>query len=92
MVKSSECVYEFLQTFPVVCFMSTEDAVKGILTIIWYPGELSAVIIQKTRSKADPAACGDIGKSMTTDYLLQKRNGILHINILDYMTEGKEFS
>ncbi len=24
---------------------------------------------------------------MTTDYLLQKRNGILHINILDYMTE-----
>ena len=31
-------------------------------------------------------------KSMTTDYLLQKRNGILHINILDYMTEGKEFS
>lgn len=29
---------------------------------------------------------------MTTDYLLQNRNGILHINILDYMTEGKEFS
>ena len=29
---------------------------------------------------------------MTTDYLLQKRNGILHVNILDYMTEGKEFS
>lgn len=29
---------------------------------------------------------------MTTDYLLQKRNGILHINILDYMIEGKEFS
>ena len=29
---------------------------------------------------------------MTTDYLLQKRNGILHINILDYMTEEKEFS
>ena len=25
-------------------------------------------------------------------YLLQNRNGILHINILDYMTEGKEFS
>ena len=29
---------------------------------------------------------------LTTDYLLQKRNGILHINILDYMTEEKEFS
>ena len=92
MVRSFECVYEFLRTFPVVCFMSTEDAVKGILTTIWYPGELSAVIIQKTRSKVDSAVCGDIGKSMTTDYFLQKRNGILHINILDYMTEGKEFS
>ena len=23
---------------------------------------------------------------------MQNRNGILHINILDYMTEGKEFS
>ena len=63
MVKSFECVYEFLQTFPVICLMSAEDAVKGILTIIWYPGKLSAVIIQKTRSKADSAACGDIGKS-----------------------------
>ncbi len=31
-------------------------------------------------------------KDKTTDYLLQNRNGILHINILDYMTEGKEFS
>ena len=69
MVKSSECFYEFLQTFTVVCFMSTEDAAKGILTIIWYPGELSAVIIQKTRNKTGPAACGDIGKSMATDYL-----------------------
>ena len=42
--------------------MGAENAVKGILTIIWYPGELSAVIIQKTRSKADPAACSNIGK------------------------------
>ena len=28
---------------------------------------------------------------MTTDYLLQKRNGIKHINILNFMQEGKEF-
>ena len=27
MVKSFECVYEFLQTFPCVCLMSTENAV-----------------------------------------------------------------
>ena len=28
---------------------------------------------------------------LTTDYLLQKRNGILHENIIDYMREGKVF-
>ena len=27
----------------------------------------------------------------TTDYLLQKRNGIKHINILEFMKEGKKF-
>lgn len=27
----------------------------------------------------------------TTDYALQKRNGILHINIVDYMIQGKPF-
>lgn len=27
----------------------------------------------------------------TTDYALQKRNGILHINIVDYMIQGKSF-
>ena len=27
----------------------------------------------------------------TTDYALQKRNGILHINIIDYMMQGKTF-
>ena len=27
----------------------------------------------------------------TTDYLLQKRNGIRHINILEFMKEGKKF-
>ena len=27
----------------------------------------------------------------TTDYLLQKRNGIKHINILGFMKEGKKF-
>ena len=44
MVKSSECVYEFLQTFPVVCFMSTEDVVKGILTIIYFNFQLKEKI------------------------------------------------
>ena len=28
---------------------------------------------------------------MTTDYLLQKRNGINHINILEFIKEGKKF-
>ena len=28
---------------------------------------------------------------MTTDYLLQKRNGIIHENIIDYMKNGKQF-
>lgn len=28
---------------------------------------------------------------LTTDYLLQKRNGILHENIIDYMRKGKVF-
>lgn len=28
---------------------------------------------------------------MTTDYLMQKRNGILHENIIDYMKNGKRF-
>ena len=28
---------------------------------------------------------------MTTDYLLQKRNGIKHINILEFIKEGKKF-
>lgn len=27
----------------------------------------------------------------TTDYALQKRNGILHINIIDYMVRGERF-
>ena len=43
------------------------------------------MIIQKTRSKADPAACGDIGKSMTTDYLLSldqaKANGYEQVEL-----------
>lgn len=28
---------------------------------------------------------------MTTDYLLQRRNGILHVNLIDFMREGKQF-
>ena len=28
---------------------------------------------------------------VTTDYLLQKRNGINHVNLMDFMMEGKEF-
>ena len=28
---------------------------------------------------------------MTTDYLLQKRNGIHHVNVIDFMKEGKGF-
>ena len=28
---------------------------------------------------------------LTTDYLLQKRNGILHVNLMDFMREGKAF-
>lgn len=28
---------------------------------------------------------------VTTDYLLQKRNGIKHINILEFIKEGKKF-
>ena len=28
---------------------------------------------------------------MTTDYLLQKRNGIRHVNILSFMQTGQEF-
>ena len=52
-----KCFDKFSKTFPVVCLMSTENAVKGILAVVRDPGELSAVIIQKTRSKADPAAC-----------------------------------
>ena len=27
----------------------------------------------------------------TTDYLLQKRNGIHHVNLIDFMKEGKTF-
>lgn len=29
---------------------------------------------------------------LTTDYLLQKRNGILHVNLLEFMKNGKELS
>ncbi len=28
---------------------------------------------------------------LTTDYLLQKRNGIHHVNLMDFMCDGKEF-
>lgn len=28
---------------------------------------------------------------LTTDFLLQKRNGILHANLMDFMKEGAEF-
>ena len=28
---------------------------------------------------------------VTTDYLLQKRNGIKHINILEFIKDGKKF-
>lgn len=28
---------------------------------------------------------------MTTDYLLQRRNGILHVNLIDFIREGKQF-
>ena len=28
---------------------------------------------------------------MTTDYLLQKRNGIRHVNVIDFMKEGRDF-
>lgn len=28
---------------------------------------------------------------LTTDYLLQKRNGIRHVNLMDFMRDGKEF-
>lgn len=28
---------------------------------------------------------------MTTDYLLQHRNGIQHVNVMDFMKEGKQF-
>lgn len=28
---------------------------------------------------------------MTTDYLLQQRNGIQHVNLIDFMKEGKQF-
>ena len=28
---------------------------------------------------------------LTTDYLLQKRNGIHHVNLMDFMRDGKEF-
>lgn len=28
---------------------------------------------------------------MTTDYLLQRRNGILHVNLIDFMRDGKQF-
>ena len=28
---------------------------------------------------------------MTTDYLLQKRNGIMHVNILSFMQTGQVF-
>lgn len=28
---------------------------------------------------------------MTTDYLLQKRNGIIHCNLMDFISKGKEF-
>ena len=28
---------------------------------------------------------------MTTDYLLQKRNGIRHVNLMEFMSGGEEF-
>lgn len=28
---------------------------------------------------------------MTTDYMLQKRNGILHVNLMDFIGDGKRF-
>jgi len=28
---------------------------------------------------------------MTTDYLLQKRNGIKHVNLIEFMTTNSEF-
>jgi len=28
---------------------------------------------------------------MTTDYLLQRRNGILHVNLMDFMKNQKQF-
>ena len=29
---------------------------------------------------------------VTTDYLLQHRNGIHHVNLMDFMTQGKDFT
>ena len=28
---------------------------------------------------------------MTTDYMLQKRNGILHVNLMDFIGRGERF-
>ena len=28
---------------------------------------------------------------VTTDFLLQNRNGINHVNLMEFMMEGKEF-
>lgn len=28
---------------------------------------------------------------MTTDYMLQKRNGILHVNLMDFIGRGEKF-
>ena len=28
---------------------------------------------------------------MTTDYLLQKRNGIIHKNLIDFISRGEDF-
>ena len=40
-----------------------EDTVKGVFAIVWDPGKLTTVIIQKTGCQTDPFTCSYICKS-----------------------------
>ncbi len=75
---------ELFQTFTVIFFMSAENAGKRFFAVEWYPCELAAVVIQKTRSQANASSCCDVSKggvvvcAVEVTYLSAAYKAMLH--------------
>ena len=58
---------------------------------IYYGPVLENIVFTYAESNGYSVSVGRIGYLLTADTLLQKRNGIIHANILDFMKGGKRF-